>query len=159
MEACGVGKMVASLGKRCARKWHQAASSAIRLSLLMALVCLRSWLVAFAPHVARQACLRCGRSWHVHCQLFSASQQVSNDPSWQTLSNIWVWVKIKPPGDRRFWSIFPFTRVPLGYSFLTHSHISSTLCSQERTELPSGRPLVFFTLPLNDVGHPTMSSW
>ena len=25
---------------------------------------------------------------------------------------IWLWVKIKPPGDRRFWSIFPFTRVP-----------------------------------------------
>ena len=24
----------------------------------------------------------------------------------------WVWVKIKPPGDRRFWSRFPFTRVP-----------------------------------------------
>ena len=25
---------------------------------------------------------------------------------------IWVWVKIKPPGDRRFWSMFPLTRVP-----------------------------------------------
>ena len=25
---------------------------------------------------------------------------------------IWVWVKIKPPGDRRFWSMFLFTRVP-----------------------------------------------
>ena len=24
----------------------------------------------------------------------------------------WTWVKIKPPGDRRFQSIFPFIRVP-----------------------------------------------
>ena len=23
---------------------------------------------------------------------------------------IWVWVKIKPPGDRRFWSMFPLAR-------------------------------------------------
>ena len=28
----------------------------------------------------------------------------------------WVWVKIKPPGDRRFSSLVPFTRVPFwGY--------------------------------------------
>ena len=26
---------------------------------------------------------------------------------------IWVWVKIKPPGDKsRFWSMIPFTRIP-----------------------------------------------
>ena len=24
----------------------------------------------------------------------------------------WVWVKIKPAGDHRFWSLVPFTRVP-----------------------------------------------
>ena len=24
----------------------------------------------------------------------------------------WVWVKIKPTGDRRFWSMFPLARVP-----------------------------------------------
>ena len=24
----------------------------------------------------------------------------------------WVWVKIKPPGDRKFWSLVPFTRFP-----------------------------------------------
>ena len=29
-----------------------------------------------------------------------------------TCQGIWVWVKIKPPGDRRFWSMFPLTRVP-----------------------------------------------
>ena len=23
-----------------------------------------------------------------------------------------LWVKIKPPGDRRFWSLVPFSRVP-----------------------------------------------
>ena len=27
---------------------------------------------------------------------------------------IWVWVTIKPTGDRRFWSMFPLTRVPFG---------------------------------------------
>ena len=26
----------------------------------------------------------------------------------------WVWVKIKPPGDRRCWSMFPLARVPFG---------------------------------------------
>ena len=26
---------------------------------------------------------------------------------------MWVWVRIKP-GDRRFWSMFPLTRVPFG---------------------------------------------
>ena len=25
----------------------------------------------------------------------------------------WVWIKIKTPGDRRFWSMFPLARVPL----------------------------------------------
>ena len=25
-----------------------------------------------------------------------------------------IWVKTKPPGDRRFWSMFPLTRVPFG---------------------------------------------
>ena len=32
----------------------------------------------------------------------------------QELETTWVWVKIKPPGDRRFWSMFPLTRVPFG---------------------------------------------
>ena len=30
----------------------------------------------------------------------------------------WVWVKIEPPGDRRFWSMFPFTRIPFGVHML-----------------------------------------
>ena len=28
-----------------------------------------------------------------------------------------VWGKIEPPGDRRFWSMFPLTRVPFWYRF------------------------------------------
>ena len=36
--------------------------------------------------------------------------------SWVCLKNggtpKWVWVKSNPPGDRRFWSMFPFTRIP-----------------------------------------------
>ena len=38
-------------------------------------------------------------------------------PAWLFTSpdfGIWVRVKIKPSGDRRFWSIFPFTRLPFG---------------------------------------------
>ena len=27
---------------------------------------------------------------------------------------IWVWVKIEPPGDHRFWSMFPLARVLFG---------------------------------------------
>ena len=27
---------------------------------------------------------------------------------------MWVWVKVKPPGDHKFWSMFPLARVPLG---------------------------------------------
>ena len=36
----------------------------------------------------------------------------SNSPCWTSKRGIWVWLKIKPPGDRRFWSMVPFTRVP-----------------------------------------------
>ena len=36
----------------------------------------------------------------------------------------WVWVKIKPPGDHRLWSMFPLARVPFGVpTFLTHGHM------------------------------------
>ena len=31
--------------------------------------------------------------------------------------DMWVWVKIKPPGGHRFLSMFPFTRVPFWYRF------------------------------------------
>ena len=34
-----------------------------------------------------------------------------------------VWVKVKPPGDRKCWSMFPLTRVPFGGHILTHSQI------------------------------------
>ena len=30
----------------------------------------------------------------------------------------WMWVKITPPGDRRFWSMFPLARVPFGVPIL-----------------------------------------
>ena len=42
---------------------------------------------------------------------------------WTGLANVWVWVKIKPPGHRKFWSIFPLTIVPFGVLFLTHSRL------------------------------------
>ena len=40
--------------------------------------------------------------------------------------NTWVWVKITPPGHRRFWSMLPLTRAThFGVAlFLTHSHIA-----------------------------------
>ena len=45
--------------------------------------------------------------------------------SWRRFPfEIWVWVKIKPPGNRRFWSMFPLTRAThFGYLFLSHTHI------------------------------------
>ena len=44
-----------------------------------------------------------------------------------------VWVKIKPPRDRRFWSMFPLTRAThFGVSlFLTHSHMEACSSPQE----------------------------
>ena len=44
-------------------------------------------------------------------------------------SNLWVWVKIESPGDRRFWSFFPITRVPFAL-FLTHS----PMCNPDLTK-------------------------
>ena len=33
------------------------------------------------------------------------------------VGDIWVWLKIKQEGLRRFWSMFPLTRVPFWYRF------------------------------------------
>ena len=35
--------------------------------------------------------------------------------SWGANFRMWGWLKIKPPGDRRFWSMFPLTRVSFGF--------------------------------------------
>ena len=41
---------------------------------------------------------------------------------------IWVWVKMKPPADRRFWSMFPLTRVLLWvHSFDPESYMAEQL--------------------------------
>ena len=48
-----------------------------------------------------------------------------------------TWVKIKPPGDRRFWSMFPLTRVPFGAPIFDpqpHQHWSSTQQYQANTK-------------------------
>ena len=36
-----------------------------------------------------------------------------------------VWLKIKQEGLRRFWVMFPLTRVPFWYRFLSHSQLAS----------------------------------
>ena len=36
---------------------------------------------------------------------------------------VWVWLKIKQVGLRRFWSMFPLTRVEFGSGFLSHSRL------------------------------------
>ena len=41
---------------------------------------------------------------------------------------IWVWLKIKQEGLRRFWSMFPLARVDFGTGFLSHSHVSLGKC-------------------------------
>ena len=38
----------------------------------------------------------------------------------------WVWVKMKPPADRGFGSVFPLTRFHFGYRSLTHSQVFVT---------------------------------
>ena len=50
----------------------------------------------------------------------------------------WVWVKMNPPGDGGFDTLIPFTRVPFGYLFLTHSQMGG----HESQELMSGRVVV-----------------
>ena len=41
-----------------------------------------------------------------------------------TLKSIWVWLKVKPLGLRRVWSMCPLTRAThFGPSFLSHSHV------------------------------------
>ena len=35
----------------------------------------------------------------------------------------WEWLKIKQEGLRRFWSMFPLTRVPVSYRFFEHSQM------------------------------------
>ena len=57
--------------------------------------------------------------------------------------NIWVWLKIKQAGLRRFWSMSPLTRathfgIP---GFLSHIHISSTAG-------PEGKLVAILRLPL-----------
>ena len=44
---------------------------------------------------------------------------------------MWVWVKIKPPGDRRFWSMFPLTRVPLWF-LIFEPHPCVSCCQPAR---------------------------
>ena len=46
--------------------------------------------------------------WTASSRLLTSSSTV---PS---AAPTWVWVKMKPPGDRRFWSMLPLTRVPFG---------------------------------------------
>ena len=54
----------------------------------------------------------------VHCKPRAGQTGSTSGPAdksiFQEVAIIWVWVKIKPPGDRRFWSMFPLTRVPFG---------------------------------------------
>ena len=62
---------------------------------------------------------------------FPQPKRKSNDSACHhaRFSFTWVWVNIKPLGDRRFLSLVPFTRATqFGVVlFLTHSHISETL--------------------------------
>ena len=37
---------------------------------------------------------------------------------WTRIPPKWVWLKIKPEGLRRFWSMFPLARVPFWYRLL-----------------------------------------
>ena len=43
----------------------------------------------------------------------------------RVFSSIWVRVKIKPPGDRRVYSLVPFARPHFGYLLLTHANCTA----------------------------------
>ena len=52
---------------------------------------------------------------YIYILMLGLDQKIPSEPFLGTLvplHSTWVWVKIKPPGDRRFWSMFPLTRVP-----------------------------------------------
>ena len=58
--------------------------------------------------IERASCILAGAKW-----VFVQSLRLLPSDSlafWQR--EIWVWVKIKPPADNRFWSMLPLTRVP-----------------------------------------------
>ena len=55
---------------------------------------------------------RCRSCIRVQGFLASAFALPGTRHSWKPICTIWVWVKIKPPGDHTFWSMLPLTRVP-----------------------------------------------
>ena len=57
---------------------------------------------------------------------------------------IWVGVKIKPPGDRRFWSMFPLTRAPCWVPFFDpHPSPSDLSAHPNAVQARSGRVASF----------------
>ena len=73
-----------------------------------------------------------------HCSMLvlsSRSQEMEDAPvmkkpaakasrPWVGFAKVmWQWLKIKELGLRRFWSMFPLTRVPFWYWFFSHTHV------------------------------------
>ena len=79
-------------------------------------------------------------------KLCGALQRRIGASPWLTHVSIWVWVKIKPPGDHRFWSMLPLTRASLfGVTlFLTHSLMAPTLSRSVRSSVVQWHPFPFF---------------
>ena len=50
----------------------------------------------------------------------------------------WVWVKIKVPGDRRFWSMFPFTRLTFWVPNFDPQPVGETQNSGHKTQPSPG---------------------
>ena len=63
-------------------------------------------------HAGFRRCFQLRTSPQKETQLKSLNQKL-----------MWVWLKVKQQGLRRCWSMFPLTRVPLWYRFLSHSHV------------------------------------
>ena len=65
---------------------------------------------------------------------------------------MWVWLKIKQEGLRRFWSMFPLTRAShFGTGFLSHSHVVTNDFFVGYT--PWLVTHLLSTLPLEAIGH------
>ena len=55
------------------------------------------------------------------------------------VATYWVWLKVKQPGLRRFWSMFPLTRAPFWYRFLSLSAHVKALLSWSSMRVSSDR--------------------
>ena len=71
----------------------------------------------------------------------------------------WVWLKIKQVGLRRFWSMFPLTRVDFGSGFLSHSQIEVPCLKVTNQQGLNELKGELFALQAGSSSHGLLLSW